>query len=177
MKRNFFLTASLLLALNTLNAQEQVEPKVISTLSQNVEGLAQEKAALDTKIQIEKLEIENNLSEAKRLKQEQKIADQKLKAELKAQKQQEKEHKRALKKQKEIISAQNKLDKATSKLHKAQDKFNKATTKFQTRQALGKTTPIEELKTKAVLLKLQTKVTEAEFEVKKLTLQFETLTK
>lgn len=144
---------------------------------QTTEELEHAKNAVATDLKIEELKVQNELDAAKKLKQQQKIEAQKQKAELKAQKQTEKEQKLAIKKQNDIIKSQKKLEKTTAKLHKAQDKFNAENIKFIQKKALGKLTPIDELKGKGKLLKLQTKITELEFEVKRQTLQVNALTK
>ncbi len=143
----------------------------------SLKQLSQEQEELKSSITIEELRLKNELDEAKKIEQEQKIAEQKRKEELKQQKQKEKEQKRELKKQKELIKSQNNLSKTTDKLHKAEDKFQKEEAKFIEKQSLGKLTPIEELKGKAKLLKLQTNIKELEFEVKKYKMRFEALQK
>lgn len=143
----------------------------------SIKNLSQEQEELKSSIAIEELKLKNELDEAKKIEQEQKIAEQKRKEELKQQKQKEKEQKRELKKQKDILKSQSKLSKTTDKLHKAEDKFQKEEAKFIEKQSLGKLTPIEELKGKAKLLKLQTNIKELEFEVKKQKMHFEALQK
>ncbi len=179
------LLAAILFAATTSSMVAQEMPKELPTPTienaiqqvKTAEELEHAKNTVATDLKIEELKIQNELDAAKQLKQQQKIEAQKQKAELRAQKQKEKEQKLAIKKQKDIIKSQKRLEKTTTKLHKAQDKFNSENIKFTQKKALGKLTPINELKGKGKLLKLQTKITELEFEVKRQTLQFNALTK
>lgn len=180
MNNKFLLAATLCTAFTlTASAQEKVIATATTeaTPSITLTDLAHQKEFLNNEAQIKTLSLENDKAAAKKLEQEKKIAAKEQKAALKEQKRQAKEHKAELKKQQNIIKSQAKLDKANDKLAKAKAKLNKEQAKFTLKQAGGKLTAMAEIKGKSNLLKLETKVKELEYEVKKQTLNYEALTK
>lgn len=170
------IIATLFVATTSIaNAQEIKTNEAPQTTS--LETLVTEQKNIENAQQLEATKLQNDLDAAKQLEQEQKIAEAQHKADLQAQKQIEKENKAELKRQKEILKSQKRVAKQTVRLQKAQDKYNSKNGKYIQLKAAGKLTPIDELKTKSQLLDLQTDIKKQEIELKRVTMEFETLTK
>lgn len=106
-------------------------------------------------------------------KELQAIKDQK--ALEKAQKKLEKEQKLEIKKQDKLAKSTRKLQKTKSKLYKQEDRLRTETDKFEKNLRKGSLTPLKELKGKAEILKLKTKVQTLKLDVERMELEMRTI--
>lgn len=84
----------------------------------------------------------------------------------KEQKQIEKANKEELKKQQTIAKTEKEIQKNTTKLAKLKDSYAKESKKLNSKLAQGKVTPVDELKAKGKLHKMNGQITNLEFELK-----------
>ncbi len=95
----------------------------------------------------------------------------------KQQKELEKANKEELKRQQTIAKTEKDIQKNTAKLAKLRNSYAKETKSLNAKLAKGKMTPVDELKTKGKLHKLNGQITNLEFELKTAQAKLESLKK
>ena len=136
--------------------ENQIEVPATPPSTTNEVSFLEEQTVIDTKTQ-------------KQIDKERKLIEKRERAELKKQKAE-------LNRNKKQINTQKKIQSLTIKLQKTKLDYQKAETKYSLRKAEGKMTTMDELKAKASLLKIQSKIHQLEFDIKKYTMEYNALT-